>query len=96
MEKQLMLNITIKKEAEGGFSVVCTDLDVASQGETVDDAVENIKEAVELYIESAEEIGIMDEVWEKLGLSESVFAEEELIVPKVFRTEIQIKMPQKQ
>ena len=38
MEKQLMLNITIKKEAEGGFSVVCTDLDVASQGETVDDA----------------------------------------------------------
>ncbi len=30
------------------YSVVCTDLDVASQGETVEEAMENIKEAVEL------------------------------------------------
>lgn len=64
MAKELMLNISIRKEPDEGYSVICTDLDVASQGETIDEAVENIKEAVELYIESAEELGIMNEVLE--------------------------------
>ena len=34
MDKKIMLNISIIEEPEGGYSVVCTDLDVASQGET--------------------------------------------------------------
>lgn len=55
-----MLNIAVKKKPEGGYSVVCTDLDVASQGETVNEAVENIKEAVGLSIESSEDVGIED------------------------------------
>ena len=86
-----MLNIAIKEEPEGGYSVVCTDLDVASQGENVDEAVKNIKEAVELYIESAEKLGIMDEVMEKLGLSE-LDKNEKLVAPRVFRTEIPVKV----
>ena len=61
-----MLNISIKKEHEGGFSVICTDLDVASQGETMDEAVENIKEAVELYLESADEVGIKNKIIKKI------------------------------
>lgn len=87
-----MLNISIKKEADGGYSVICTDLDVASQGDTVDEAVKNIKEAVELYIESAEELGIMDEVLENLGLTEEDFQNERLIVPRILKTEIPIKL----
>lgn len=86
-----MLNIAIKEEPEGGYSVVCTDLDVASQGESVDEAVKNIKEAVELYVESAEELGIIDEVMEKLGVSESD-RDQRLIAPRVFRTEIPVKV----
>lgn len=90
MQKQLILNVSVKEELEGGYSVVCTDLDVASQGETIDDAIRNIKEAVELYLESAKELGIMDEVFEKLGLSEDF--EEEVSIPKIFKTEIPVKL----
>ena len=85
MEKQILLNISIKEEPEGGFSVVCTDLEVASQGETENDAVENIKEAVELYLESAEELGIKDEVLEKIGIIKDNTL-------KIFRTEIPVKL----
>ena len=54
MENQILLNVAIREEPEGGYSVVCTDLDVASQGETIDEAVANIKEAIELYLEADE------------------------------------------
>ena len=40
------------KEDEG-YSVLCLELDVASQGETVEEAKKNIIEAVTLYIETA-------------------------------------------
>jgi len=90
MKKKLLLNISIKEEAEGGYSVVCTDLDIASQGETIEEAEINIKEAVELYLESAEELGIKDEVFEKLGLTKKELSSEELIIPRVFKTEIPV------
>ena len=87
-----MLDILIREEPEGGYSTVCTNLDVASQGESIDEAVENAREAVELYLESAKELGIMDEVLEKLGLRESDFDTEGLVVPRILRTEIPIKV----
>lgn len=36
---------------EGGFVVKCLELPVASQGETKEEALRNIKEAVEGYLE---------------------------------------------
>jgi predicted RNase H-like HicB family nuclease len=36
---------------EGGFVVKCLELPVASQGETKKEALENIKEAIEGYLE---------------------------------------------
>ncbi len=95
MEREVILNISIKKEREGGYSVICTDLDVASQGETVDEALDNIKEAVELYLESAQELGIMDQILEKLGLTEEDF-QKNVIAPKIFRTEVPFKLAIKQ
>lgn len=92
MERELILNISIKKEREGGYSVLCTDLDIASQGETIEEATENIKEAIELYIESAEELGIMNEVLEKLGLTQDDIEDKNIQLPKIFRTEIPIKL----
>lgn len=43
----------IYREA-GGFVSICPELDVASQGETVEEASANLREAVELFIESAD------------------------------------------
>ncbi|MGC5333613.1 type II toxin-antitoxin system HicB family antitoxin [Micromonospora sp. DT62] len=36
----------------------CLELDVASQGETLDDAMANLREAVEVYLEEASEPSI--------------------------------------
>lgn len=47
-------------EREGELYVaLCPELDVASQGRTVEEATANLKEAVELFLESADprEIG---------------------------------------
>jgi predicted RNase H-like HicB family nuclease len=41
-------------EKDGDLYVtLCPDLDVASQGATVEEAIANLKEAVELFLESA-------------------------------------------
>ena len=41
-------------EKEGKWYVaLCPELDVASQGKTMEDSLKNLKEAVELYLETA-------------------------------------------
>ncbi|HEY4478489.1 MAG TPA: type II toxin-antitoxin system HicB family antitoxin [Candidatus Paceibacterota bacterium] len=40
----------IFKQEIGGYSVLCPELGVASQGKTIKEAENNIHEAVELYI----------------------------------------------
>jgi len=40
---------------EGGFVALCPEVDVASQGVTVEEAKANLKEAVELFFECASE-----------------------------------------
>lgn len=43
----------IEKEGSG-YVALCPELDVASQGETVESATANLKEAVELFLECAD------------------------------------------
>jgi predicted RNase H-like HicB family nuclease len=50
MQKQL--TAIIEREAEGYVSL-CPELDIASQGDTVEQARANLLEAVELFLESA-------------------------------------------
>ena len=87
MKKEILLNITLTKEADGGYSAVCTNLDVASQGETIEEAKENVREAVELYLESAQELGIIDNVLEKLGIDK---LKDGLNIPEVLKTDIPV------
>lgn len=37
----------------GGFVALCPELDVASQGDTIDEARKNLQEALELFFETA-------------------------------------------
>jgi predicted RNase H-like HicB family nuclease len=47
--------LTAIVEEEGdGFVALCPELDVASQGETVERATDNLREAVELFLECAD------------------------------------------
>ena len=48
----------IIKKGEKQFVALCPELDVVSQGYTVEKAVKNLKEAVELYIE---EMGLAED-----------------------------------
>ncbi|MCL5268867.1 MAG: type II toxin-antitoxin system HicB family antitoxin [Bacteroidetes bacterium] len=55
MEKSnLILRSVLIKEANA-YSAICLDTDVASDGETAEQAKASLQEAVELYIESAVE-----------------------------------------
>jgi predicted RNase H-like HicB family nuclease len=48
-------------EREGdGFVALCPELDVASQGDTIEEARKNLQEAVELFLETADPSEIED------------------------------------
>lgn len=66
---EFVFSAVFKKEVEGGYSAYCPELGVASQGETIEEAEANLKEACELYIESAKDVGILDKVLEDVGIS---------------------------
>ena len=42
----------IRREG-GGYVALCAELDIASQGDTIEEARANLKEAVELFFETA-------------------------------------------
>jgi predicted RNase H-like HicB family nuclease len=46
------LTAIIEKENDG-FVALCPEVDVASQGSTIDEAKNNLKEALELFFETA-------------------------------------------
>jgi len=50
MGKQLT---AIIERENGGFVALCPELDIASQGNTIEEARENLREALELFFESA-------------------------------------------
>lgn len=47
----------IEKEGEG-YVALCPELDVASQGTTVEEATANLKEAVDLFLECADPVEV--------------------------------------
>ncbi len=52
------------------FVSLCPELDVASQGDTVDQARDNLREAVELFLETASPAEIADRLHEAIMGSE--------------------------
>lgn len=90
MAKQILLTAVVKEEGKG-YSVICPELNVASQGETFEECMLNIKEAMELYIESAEQLGIIDEVLEQLGISKEDFKKDKLM-PRVITANVPIEI----
>jgi len=53
------LTALIEREADGYVSL-CPELDIASQGDTVEEARRNLEEAVQLFFESASDKEIRD------------------------------------
>ncbi len=47
----------IVDEEDGQFASYCRELGTASCGDTISEALENLREAIELHIEGLEEVG---------------------------------------
>lgn len=50
MEETYRFSAVVQKEGKWYVSW-CPELDIASQGEIIEEAIENLKEAIELYLE---------------------------------------------
>ncbi len=48
-------NVVVQKE-ENWYVATCIDNNITSQGKTIEESIENLKEAIELYYESEEPI----------------------------------------
>lgn len=58
----MRIKVVLEPSDEGGFTVYAPSLPgCLSEGETVDDALKNIQEAIELYLEPIDDDWIIDE-----------------------------------
>ena len=51
----MQVKITIAQEEDGGYVVCCPALGCFTQGDTYEEAMANIREAIECYLESLED-----------------------------------------
>ena len=58
----------------------CAELGVASCGDTFEEATNNLKEAVELYIENAKELNLLEDIEDSLTTKEKFTANFELVI----------------
>ena len=61
-----LTNIITKEEKM--FFAHCPELDIGSQGETVEEANSNLKDAVVLYLNTIEELGTRKEIFKKKNI----------------------------
>ncbi|MBS3772057.1 MAG: type II toxin-antitoxin system HicB family antitoxin [Bacteroidales bacterium] len=65
---------------EKSYVSKCPELNVASCGDSFEEAVKNLKEAVELYLENAKELNILDDIQESLGAKDKFTARFEVMI----------------
>jgi predicted RNase H-like HicB family nuclease len=63
MQKQL--TAIIEREGDG-YAALCPELDIASQGDTIEEARENLQEALQLFFETASQEEIQTRLHEEL------------------------------
>ena len=49
--RRIVLSAELIREEEGGYTVYCPELDIYTQGDDIEDALNNLREAAELHIE---------------------------------------------
>ena len=59
MKKQRAFTAVIEREGNG-YTALCPELDIASQGDSVEEARKNLVEAIELFFETASEAEIQE------------------------------------
>lgn len=67
--KRRQLTAIIEREGSGYVSF-CPELDIASQGKTITDARDNLKEALELFFETASKEEIQTRLHEEVYITQ--------------------------
>jgi len=67
MAEELELTCVIRKEGNV-YSSICPELNVVSQGKTPAEAKKRLIEAVEGYLIVAKQEGMLDEIFERVGM----------------------------
>lgn len=81
--KALAFTGFLRKENKG-YSAFCPEFEVASCGDTIEEAKKNLVEAVELYLESAKELGTLNEILEEAGF----VSENGILTPNEYTTQL--------
>ena len=63
------LTAIIEREGDG-FISLCPELDIASQGDSVDEARKNLQEALELFFETASPDEIIERLHEEIYVTQ--------------------------
>jgi len=91
--KELILTCIVKKEKYGGYSSLCPELDVASRGDNIEEAKANLQEAVTGRLEVAQEEGMMDEIFEQLGMTKKDIKGEHIHIT-TFSSPLTVPLPE--
>ena len=65
MQKMHQFTAVIERE-EDMYVALCPELDIASQGESVEKARENLKEAIELFFETASQQEVRERLHDEI------------------------------
>lgn len=68
MKKNQIFTAVIESE-NGGYVALCPEIDVASQGNTVEQAKKNLIEAIELFFESASAEEVKERLHEEVFIT---------------------------
>lgn len=83
------LEVVVRKEGNQ-YSSWCPDLDIASCGDSPEDAVRNLGDAVELYLSILEEEGKQESVFKERGIR--IAPIDEPVIPRSFITQYRQKV----
>ena len=59
----------ISEHEEQGYTALCPELDIASQGDTVEEARKNLTEAIELFFETASKTEIQERLHDEIFIT---------------------------
>ena len=68
MKKQHAFTAIIEHEGDG-YSALCPELDIASQGDSVEEARKNLIEAIELFFETASKSEIQERLHDEVFIT---------------------------
>ena len=68
-KKQYIVVTHVIKKEDDQYVATCPEFDVSSFGETVEEANDNLKEAISLYLEGIEELKVRDQIFKEKSIT---------------------------